>query len=685
MPLPAYDFAANDALTTSPAAVTGASLALAQGGSPTAVEQMRFGLVFSGAGVLPGDELTGRVIDDATDKVFLELLHTVRGTEGQPAANTTPDTSGFHRTGTVKGTPTLAVGGGMAFDGVNNGANTEGADCGEAGFDADPAHGLTLEVDFTRARTGVQESPASKWGDGSNGSYIPYFNASDKFAAAAFDADSNLVTAAGTTSVGSGTRHKIALVFTGTAMLQYLDGVRETSTPCTGPRDGAAKFWIGRDESAGDNYNAFAGTIHAVRVSDYARYTGASYDDSPALSPDYGTTAFYALDRIAGGDPGADIEIDSAWVDVPAAMSARFEVANLTAARGTLNSLSVTGRLAPRASEYAVSSPAALIARVPASWESGDVANPDPIFDDAGNFLGLQYSGYDATEKWGMGIAEGVSYTGPFTKSANNPLMSPADFGDTYIVSNGTLVEIAGVWNHFYQVNGAGGMHRATSATLDGAYAAQGNVMPARAGQFDSFIVADFCVRADADQRLGAGHVVTYLGSDGGDRVLAAAVSDDGGLSWRSRRQLLSARDYAANYLGEPDFFFEPGDGTLHVYHDHDDGGDALGRFIGEAVYSSDRQTVTLRRQRIAPGGTGKTQQVFDAAPVLVGTTLHCYFAGADTEAPAEGMESDVYLYSTGFVPAFADSGYEEPSGSPADFLRPRFLSSPFLSPAFVK
>lgn len=112
------------------------------------------------------------------------------------------------------------------------------------------------------------------------------------------------------TTIGLNTWHHIAAVYDGTSVNLYLDGVRIATTPASGSiANGSALpiFGGGIFESYYPNANGFIGYVDWFRMSNVARYSGASFTP-PSSQPanDSNTVLLFYFDDAPGSATAAD-------------------------------------------------------------------------------------------------------------------------------------------------------------------------------------------------------------------------------------------------------------------------------------------------------------------------------------------------------------------------------------------
>ncbi len=138
---------------------------------------------------------------------------------------------------------------------------------------------FTLECLVRRDRTTDDEYFAGVWGNGgSHDNYLLYFQSGTAAKAAIKGSGGELDLSGGTAGIGT---HHVAVVYDGTNCSLYLDGSR-VAGPTALPggslqtSGGGADFWVGRMSDT-TVPKPLDGSVDEVRVSNVARYTGATY------------------------------------------------------------------------------------------------------------------------------------------------------------------------------------------------------------------------------------------------------------------------------------------------------------------------------------------------------------------------------------------------------------------------
>lgn len=118
------------------------------------------------------------------------------------------------------------------------------------------------------------------------------------------EATCSWVVAESATTSTVGDWHHVAGVFEGTALRLYVDGSLAGSATQPAAISWTANLfghWAGRDgEDARPDRGAFTGEIDEIRISDTARYAGASFTPPTRMAADAGTVALWLFDEGTG-------------------------------------------------------------------------------------------------------------------------------------------------------------------------------------------------------------------------------------------------------------------------------------------------------------------------------------------------------------------------------------------------
>jgi hypothetical protein len=682
MALPTYVATVNQALTNSPATVVGASYDLpAQAGSGNKVQQFRTKVRYSG--VTRAEELSLYEIVDS--EVYREARRV--------PAFIYDDAPKTMRNLTATGDAQVTAAG-LLLGGVNHGRGlSDGAYIPHyptRPFRSGPlslSNGGAIRSRFTCAAIGTQMTVCSLWGDGLNAGELshigPFVGADGKVSFAWQETVRGIKALTGTTVLTAGVQCIADVQYDKDAQIisLYVNGVREAQM--TGVADITAStsdFQIGFNSGATVIDNLFHGTIREICVTETLPVPGNGASYAPPAYPlpdDAGELCHYTFQDMIVADEGVGSNLVTAytiWRDLPAeATTLTWSAVNTTRAGGTLVYVAVEQQEVTAtggSTEFAVSNVAPIIDNGGGVGpKSGDVANPQIAYDAATGTYFINYSGWNGS-RWSMFIARaapGAPITGPYVDSVQNPLMDPADYTgtypDDYITSNGSvlarLVALANKYKHWYQVTlFATQIDMAESTLTDGTFSPF--VVTGTAilnTENDEAIVADPCIR----ERQGGGYVGYYVAGHATDlqqRHITRCESDDGSLLTH-RRILFGGLPYLSYSMGEPSGAYEPGGTVEHVLFDSSSSlgtGNQPDRRICEAVSDDRWATICFTPNRIPFGGTDKEQMVFDADIHYDQRTKSWIvaFAGSNTKTGDQGGNFKIFMYQTGFAPAFA-------------------------------
>lgn len=243
---------------------------------------------------------TNNSLGDLTNPVILSSA----AFAGVPA-NTTPDSSGNGRTGTLSGTthpaliasPWSGFGNAFSFNGTDLDANTSGINCGTTGTGVSGA--FTLEAKIRRDRLGVIENIVGRWGDAaSTQNYLLYFLTDDKLYGSVKPSGA-LVSVVSTATVATGL-HDIALTWDGASTLRlFVDGVMQPTASVTALQapDAVTPLWIGRSNTTGGGAPfPIQGVIDEVRLSNIARYASGYTPLTAPFETDANTLGLWHCD-----------------------------------------------------------------------------------------------------------------------------------------------------------------------------------------------------------------------------------------------------------------------------------------------------------------------------------------------------------------------------------------------------
>ena len=123
----------------------------------------------------------------------------------------------------------------------------------------------------------------------------------------------------GETSVLDDGWHHVAGVYTGSALKVYVDGILDGEVPVSGtPHTNTAELWIGNRKY--NTVSFFGGRIDEVRISNIARYTGASFTvQTSPFSKDVNTMGLWHIDESTGStvEDASDYLNDGTFVGDP--------------------------------------------------------------------------------------------------------------------------------------------------------------------------------------------------------------------------------------------------------------------------------------------------------------------------------------------------------------------------------
>ncbi len=242
------------------------------------------------------------------------------GQDSQRAGGITPDnptsfldSSGNGRNGTPQGTiprvtsPWSGFGRAALLDGIDLDASSMGINCGASGTGFSTA--FTMEAKVRRDRLATVEVVAGRIGaTNAARNYALFFNTDDKLYAQVRTASSSNVNVTSAATVPLGT-HDVALVYDGTNIMVFVDGVKATIAVGAALQDpdGTTPLWIGRDAetSAGGAPFPFKGVVEEFRLSNIARYAA---DYTPSTNPfetDNNTVILYHMDDVTANDLSA--------------------------------------------------------------------------------------------------------------------------------------------------------------------------------------------------------------------------------------------------------------------------------------------------------------------------------------------------------------------------------------------
>lgn len=272
----------------------------------------------------------------------------------------------------------------------------------------------------------------------------------------------------------------------------------------------------------------------------------------------------------------------------------------------------------------------------PGSWEDVDIANPDVKWDTISSQWVMNYSGFDGST-WKTGIAYSDDLLA-WTKEANNPVFSP-NVGEGYIAANGSIISIGTTYYFYYQGGNTPRIYCATSPDLiNWTRANSGNAVidVGAGGQWDDDSVFDPFARKLSDNTVE----VFYAGYDGsGNRGVGRATSANGIAFTKQGKILDPDTGDLDNNFGEAAVY--GGDTSYVLYHDSS-------RYVGYRYISKattlDGTNFTRDWAILQRGTAGQwdDEQVFDPCPVLNGSTLYLFYAGADTVGSAENLNAQI-------------------------------------------
>lgn len=282
------------------------------------------------------------------------------------------------------------------------------------------------------------------------------------------------------------------------------------------------------------------------------------------------------------------------------------------------------------------------------AWDDKDVNNPNVVYDSANSRWALNYSGYDGdgSNVQDAGMAYATNLSGPWTKSASNPVMT-SEAEDGIYTFKGGLVKKGSTWYHFYGSDNGTTIRLATATDLDGAWTRQGVVLEGTAAEWDANGVFDACVRLRED---GTTFELWYGGSTDGTqatRQIGYATSSDGVTFTKSGDNPLFGYPAwtSTEGLGAPSVYVPPGkEGSEYL-----------------VTFDAGRATTTTRRQlhqaiSLDGGGSWRfrtlvldssaagwdNSQVFDSFILVDSGTMYLYYAGANTSGLALNLNIQV-------------------------------------------
>jgi hypothetical protein len=295
-----------------------------------------------------------------------------------------------------------------------------------------------------------------------------------------------------------------------------------------------------------------------------------------------------------------------------------------------------------------------VISRVPATWESDDVAAPAIQYDSQLAKWVMLYSGFDGI-KWRTGIAYADNPAGPWTKDTHNPVFEPV-IGEGYIAaSNGFVIAPDGTWYQVYQSapdatagDPAGNwqVYAAKSTNKGLAWTRLNGGAPilplGAAGSFDEKGQHDPFLRLRDDGWFE----VFFAGRNAADHFSTGKSVSHDFVSWSVTIQLSDNGRFGpgldTNGVGvqgtDPDIY--------SLYLGHISGGGV--RWIARADTNNGGSSFDYFGGILYHGKAGEfdSNQVFDPCLVKAGDTLYLLYAGGDTAGGTEGLNAEIGVSS---------------------------------------
>jgi predicted GH43/DUF377 family glycosyl hydrolase len=282
---------------------------------------------------------------------------------------------------------------------------------------------------------------------------------------------------------------------------------------------------------------------------------------------------------------------------------------------------------------------APILERGSASWESGDIANPDVLEDTLGKsgykYI-MNYSGYgtmpnDSSAKWRMCLAYSNDLE-HWVRDPDNPIFSPNE-NEGYISCNGSIAILGGLYYHFYQRGNSADIASsqiclATSPDLKTWTRQNGGnpVILPTPGSFDDIACFDPCVRAYDDL-----FYMLYCANGGNNAKIGLATSVDG-INWTKKGAIITQTGGAS----EPSFVKTPK--GWYITHDIYTG-------ANREIYGIwwDGKSPVVTEKILARGqAEWKSASVFDSALFYLDGKLYMYYAGGNVATPNEGLNANI-------------------------------------------
>lgn len=294
------------------------------------------------------------------------------------------------------------------------------------------------------------------------------------------------------------------------------------------------------------------------------------------------------------------------------------------------------GAPAPVSAEWDVRSEPVLRNGAPGEWDGVDALNPS-VVRTASGYLNF-YSGYDG-KTWHTGLASSADGLA-WTKHGRTFSPDPGTWEGDYIAANGSVVEVAGEFWHYYQ---GGRMPRIGLArSADGLrWTRRGDpVLPAGPrGSWDERGVADPYV-----VRFGPAFYMYYLGQDRARRQRLGLARSADGVHWQKLRtnpilELGEPGAFDATGLGEP-AVWQAGTSYWMLYTARD------ASEVRRLGLARSQDGVRWTRVGDGPAVSGaepwNAKVVCDPSVLAAGEIARVWFGGGNRAEPAENLDGHI-------------------------------------------